>query len=331
MNVGDLALGYTVESVAQAVSRKPALQVLGGGFLGLHKWPQSDCVVVAGGAVGREDIIQTLRDKCADQPRALAIEGISFWSVDSLSDSSLAFLNSVKSITCRNSRDAQRLRHLGVRKAQHVQDNAFLLAGDDHIVESTELPLKRTLALNVVSQHMKRKGKSYVSSGYDRVSHNFGKAYKKTIRGITKAHLDRGWNVKHTPFTPDDEMYAKYIFNGLNVELQSFSPDPMKVIKSISSSYKMIGSRFHAHVFSFICDTPFLSLSYAPKCRLLWQDLGLSRETQATQAEIATTPTDVADRFSNLAGSRLSRTRLQSIASRRSESLRQTIRAILFA
>jgi hypothetical protein len=304
-NVGDMALSESVASVLEERGARTGMQLLGDGYLGLSRWPLGEGkAMVAGGALGREKRIRPLVGRFCEQPGRVALVGMSFWSLDDLSQDSFGFLRRVGYISCRNRRDVEELKNEGIPDAKFAYDNAFAFP-----ILKTEAEPKR-LGMNVVSRHMVREGRDYIPSE-DRP--NFGPNYIQAMRRVAQSYLNRGWRVVHIPFTKEDELYAEVVFDGVDVEEKRYDYNVERVYKGVSRCARFVGTRYHAHVFSLLAQVPLLSFSYATKCTLLKEDLDMPDPAQATREEVANHGIDVAERFSNRDGFTLDDQRLREI------------------
>lgn len=203
--------------------------------------------------------------------------GMSLWSSPQFSPETLRFLRSLSFLSCRNRRDVRRLEKMGV-KAHFAHDNAFAL--DVEVVRGKP----QTLGVNVVPRHMKYDGSRYVPIGSDKEK-KFGPSYSNLVRAIASRYLDNGWTLVHIPFTPHDARYAKQVFAGLDVTHRGYTPGVRRTYQATAACSRVVATRYHAHIFALKSRTPVYSLSYAPKCRLLWQDLQLPSKHQITQEE----------------------------------------------
>jgi hypothetical protein len=306
-NVGDMALSESVASILEERGARTGMQLLGDGRLGLSRWPLGEGkAMVAGGALGREKRIRPLVDRFREQPGQVALIGMSFWSLDELSQDSLDFLRRVGYISCRNRRDVEELKNEGISDAKFAYDSAFSFP-----LRETEAQPKR-LGMNVVSRHMVREGREYIPSE-DRP--NFGPNYIRAMRRVAQSHLDRGWRVVHIPFTKEDELYAEVVFDGVDVEEKRYDYNVERVYEGVSRCARFVGTRYHAHVFSLLAQVPFLSFSYATKCTLLKEDLSMPETAQATREEVVSDSEEVAERFLTQDGFTLDDRSLQEIRS----------------
>lgn len=97
--------------------------------------------------------------------------------------------------------------------------------------------------------------------------------YIKFMRSLVKQAIDRGYRVWHHPFALQDELFARSIFQGLNIKHQKYTPDLNKNIERFAEYSRMIASRLHAHIFAMMREIPIISFAYSHKCVSLFEDL----------------------------------------------------------
>ncbi|PEN06505.1 hypothetical protein CRI93_09490 [Longimonas halophila] len=321
-NVGDMALSEGVASVLEKEDVSSGTQLIGEGMVGLSKWPIGQGkAIVAGGALGRETPLRSLVEKYGNDPHQVAIVGISFWSNHGLSKASVDFLRSVKFLSCRNYRDVDTLTEMGIKGAKFAYDNAFALPVKEYVRD------KRRLGVNVVSRHMAWDGHGYIPANNKEVERPFGPAYTRSLQNIASTHLERGWDVVHIPFTNEDERFASWVFKDIPVELHTYDPRVEPTYRAVAKCSRFIGTRYHAHIFALKAQVPLLSFSYASKCTLLKQNLGIPDSMQATHLEVSQNGDNVVRRFLNETGFVLPDDQLTRIES----SVRNNIRTALHA
>lgn len=304
-NTGDMALAKSVVSVLKSHGFHTGMQCFGKGPLGLQRWPKgSGRAIIAGGAIGREKLVRSLAERFQNDPERVALVGVSFWSLNDLSKVSVEFLRRVGYISCRNRQDSNRLENVGIGGVHFAFDNAFLLP------KASETHASRQLGVNVVSRHMRRDGDRYIPT---QDNPSFGPAYIRVMRAIIESYLQKGWHVKHVPFTKDDERFASYVFAGLDVSHRSYTHRVKPVYSAVATCSRFIGTRYHAHIFALTSRVPLLSFSYAKKCSCLQEDLNIPARMQATRREVMEQEQEISDRFSSERGFILDEERLAKI------------------
>jgi len=322
-NVGDMALSESVASVLREEEVSSGMQLLGEGTLGLARWPRGEGkAIVAGGALGREARMRPLVAKYQDNPHQVAIVGISLWSTDDLSKASINFLQSVGFLSCRNHQDVDALVEMGIGEAEFAYDNAFALP-----VETYAKNEKR-LGINAVSRDMTWNGDEYIPVNGDAVTESFGPAYVRSLQQIARTQLERGWNVVHVPFTKEDDRFASWVFKDMPVELRTYDYRVEPTYREVAQCSRFVGTRYHAHIFALKARVPLLSFSYASKCTLLKQNLGIPDSMQATRLEIAQDENDVVEHFLDETGFVLPEDQLVRIENSVRDNIRTALRAI---
>lgn len=99
------------------------------------------------------------------------------------------------------------------------------------------------------------------------------KKYVEIMRLLVKQALSRGYKVWHHPFTPADYLFASSIFDGLDVEHHTYSPDVKTNIRRFEKYSKMIATRLHSHIFAIMSEIPLISFAYSRKCYSLFEDI----------------------------------------------------------
>lgn len=301
-NVGDMSLSRAVQSTLLKSGVRAGIQSLGGGVFGLATFPKRKAIV-AGGTIGREAHMRRLAERYGDNPDQLAITGIAMWSIDKLSEESIKLLKSVSFISCRNRNDVNKLRDIGVTRVQFAFDNTFALSTKSYSKH------EKRLGINTVSRGMKWNGKEYIPS----MGKQFGEKYTQSLRCIVNDYSKRGWEITHVPFTKDDERFASWVFQKLPVDLCPYDFRVPPTYRNVAQCSRFIGTRYHSHIFALKAQVPLLSLSYAPKCRLLKQDLDIPDKLQATREEVIHSEKQVVKRFLNEKGFVLSNERLSDL------------------
>lgn len=317
-NVGDMALSHSVQHVLGEHAVHGGMQMIGGGRLGLSKWPFGHKAIVAGGALGREKVLRTVVQKYLTDPQDVAMVGMAFWSFDDLSEETLRFLRDAAFLSCRNRRDVEELSNRGI-EAEFAYDNAFSLPQNDGERED------RTLGVNVVPRHMKRQDGKYVPS---EANPRFGRSYARVLRDIVADYLAKGWDVIHVPFTTQDEDLSRQVFRGMDVHCRGYTFDVEETSRAVSACSRFIGTRYHAHVFALKSMVPFYSVSYARKCRHLREELGIPAHLQATRKDIVEQPGAIVDRFTSRDGFVLSERKLSSVKKSARSSIEEAAHSV---
>lgn len=97
---------------------------------------------------------------------------------------------------------------------------------------------------------------------------HYDDSFIQTMIGFIEYLIKGGFNVTLIPFqVGNDDLLLMDIYNKINLPGLSYfdSTEYDDMIKEISSSELFISMRLHGLIFSSICDTPFIGLSYDPK------------------------------------------------------------------
>lgn len=317
-NVGDMALSGAVRDRLKTYSVRSGLCSIGGGPIGLLQWPTGDKAILAGGAVGREKLLRRVVRKYSGVPQSVAMTGMSFWDIDSLSQQTQHFLRSVSYLSCRNRQDVQELAEKGIQ-ANFAFDNAFSLP------TPSAARGKKLLGVNVVARHMAKKNGNYVSLDDNPF---FGPSYIKLMRRTVTRYLSMGWKIRHVPFTSDDALFSEYVFRDLDVNRMHYSPDYEKAARRVAECNRFVATRYHAHVFAIKSGTPLYSISYAPKCRLLRRDLNIPSELQVLRSNLVGRADFFADSFTSNNGFVLPESDRRSVETSAQKSIDNAIEAL---
>lgn len=226
-------------------------------------------VVLGGGAVASPFYLDTLPD-C---PRyALGIDLAYESEVDLLAKANF------QAVFVRNKSDLPALRSKLQCPVAAFPDLAFMIqpTGRDILSRYKRYPKKKTAGVLVTD---------YVNPAIDRPVTDFGtKAFNFKLNLAHK--LDQlgkaGWEVMLIPCSTggygDDRR--------INLDLAAFmEKHPTNIMKTLSPQDTIdliaqldltVCQRFHAHIFSIIAGTPFISIEYTRKVRMLLEENGLA-------------------------------------------------------
>lgn len=278
-NVGDTALKESVVSVAEEMNLNYGVQYAGFRKLGFTYYPRVRGMLVGGGAIGQNGLIEFLAKRYASNPEQVVFHGVDFAPPHRLSMGSKTFLAQVGKISCRSTVQADRLANALSRSVSYAPDNAFCHPA---LVEIDSVSRQdRTLGINVVPF-----SKVGILPGAEEKKDRVANAYREIVRQATSACIDEGIAVTHFPFTPADEQFAADIFADLKVTLKPFQNSPTHRIRQIAQMERFIATRLHSHIFAILAQTPFLSISYAGKCKLLQEDLSIPVDSRIRKTDL---------------------------------------------
>jgi polysaccharide pyruvyl transferase WcaK-like protein len=289
-NIGDTALKESVVSIAEACGVTYGVQYAGFRTLGFTYYPRCESLLVGGGAIGQNDLIEFLATRYAANPGKVVFHGVDFAPPERLSNESQAFLRRVGKISCRSTVQADRLADALGRPVSYAPDNAFCHPAAK---EAGTVPTREdTFGINVVPF-----SKVGILPGAGGKKSRAAEAYRSAIREAVITLTRDGVSVTHLPFTPADEQFAADLFQDLDVTLKSFRNNPAHRIRQIAGMERFVATRLHAHIFAILARTPFLSISYAGKCRLLQADLSIPPDSRIRKEELIDQPERCTDRI----------------------------------
>ena len=148
-----------------------------------------------------------------------------------------------------------------------------------------------------------------LAARYLKIPIDYIDATKAIITNLKK----QGYKVVNVAFTLEDYLVAKNIYKGFVDEFLPFKQDPMFLIEQIVDFDFFIATRFHAHIFSLIANTPLYSLAYAPKCEMLYDDFTLDKTQQFSTVKWVGNKDELIESFSKPGGVTMSRQDLDII------------------
>lgn len=294
-NIGDNSLGLSVSEIAKTKYKKVELQ----NFYGINYWPVTEKAICSGGATGVRENLINLTQRYQSTPEKVALVGMDFASdIADYPDKVLEFLSKVKFISCRSKKQASSISDILSRDAIFHFDNAFSWSSLRHKANNLEYPSKKRLGFNTLNFFMTwSRGNGFFTgsplaswyrkqdsqlSGY---IETLGLQYVKFINKVLDIYFERGWEIFHIPFTPEDDLFARTFF-GKKIKYKSFSPDPKKAFYSISKCNLFLSTRYHSMVFALCSQVPCIPFLYAVKCRDLIDDLGENASCSIDRMEI---------------------------------------------
>lgn len=106
---------------------------------------------------------------------------------------------------------------------------------------------------------------------------SYNRSFIETIERLIEELIEADFEVTLVSFqSGNDDLILKDLYNKINShKLNYFESEKYdKIIREISSAELFIGMRLHGLIFSSICNTPFIGLSYDPKVSSLCSNLG---------------------------------------------------------
>lgn len=293
-NVGDFALGQTLLGIANSFARAaldsprgvrlltpPRALVLGGGGVVTTR-PNSPVAAFAKYAARRA------------APPALSVVGVSCTlGGEALPADVVRVLKSARWLSARSRSSADAMAKVAEREVVVQPDIAFAFRRT-----FGKFPLPRRLpkrfVFNVSPFLHGQEGKKFVArrqpspwfkrdlpdqaQWYERI----GPQYATLMRELAGDLARDGWQLAAVPLAPEDDLFARALFQGVPVHCEPYSPDPRVALERFASAERALATRFHAHVFCMLTQTPFGSIAYSPKCSDLLQDLAMNQQAQVS-------------------------------------------------
>jgi polysaccharide pyruvyl transferase WcaK-like protein len=228
--------------------------------------PEADLVILGGGAVISPYYLQTMPK---NSPKYILGASIEYESeMDLLSP------HNFQSIMIRNSSDVLKLKNKVTCPVKDIPDLAFLLNPGEHKINLGNKNKKLGVMVT-----------DYINPALNRSTDKFGKRSFNFIQNLAKElddFIKNGWDVILIPLSTDG--YGNDL--RINLDLMAFmqkqpiniteSLSPTEVISVIKDLDLAMCMKFHAHIFSIIAETPFVSIEFTRKVRLLLEENNLT-------------------------------------------------------
>lgn len=299
-NLGDIALGSSIKEILKQKNITSELQTI----YNLKYWLERNYVIVGGGAVGYENSLFEIINRYHLNYKKVAFIGVDFNS-NNYSEQSIEMLKKVSFISTRSKSQAENLKQLSGRSIVYNQpDLAFSFQRDlfEKVRNKTEKNTKK-LFVNVLPLYaMFNKGLISPLNQYKderpEIFENFLKIqqnYKSLILNYITEAIKNGIEVFSWSFTPMDESYAKFLFNGLKVKHIPYNPNPYAIVGTINPNDEVITTRLHATIFALRSGANVLPIAYARKNEELLKEMGFLSNEYLTVTDLINT-----DCFPNL-------------------------------
>jgi hypothetical protein len=280
-NLGDMALGYAVQRRVIESGLSCGLQTI----YNLERWPKAKVAIVGGGAVGYDDNLHRLKERYGRFPDRVAILGVDFNDPAAVLVHA-EFLNQVAVITCRSSKQAAELNAiLGRKDVGWHPDLCFSIYNHNAKAETEKGEPSQVLGMNCTPLFMKQSGGQFVpgSSFLAEMQREepqllpymerLGALYSNLVRAVcSKANQD-GIRIKHIPFAPLDDVFARTILKDFAVEFMPYTSNLASVLSQVGLCGRFFTTRFHSLVFSILKHCEITPFCYASKCDRLLADL----------------------------------------------------------
>lgn len=279
-NTGDWAMGTAIR--AAATSQNIHARTLA--MRDCERLKSARNVIIGGGAVATPEALKRVAEIWSSNPFRVALVGVDFSAnMAEFSPQIQKMCQAATSIGLRHKSQLQRVRDWSKNDQTYVHaDVAFSLELPD-----LNAPKSRTLTMNVlplfrVHAAGRFQAGSALSAMYQRNKSKFhdkiehiAAAYVGFVRRIANAYSDKGYQIVHIPFAPEDDAFARAILPK-RTRFVPFSLSFARCEQEIASSELFVPTRFHAVVAGIRTRTPILPIAYAGKVEGLLTDFGVT-------------------------------------------------------
>jgi polysaccharide pyruvyl transferase WcaK-like protein len=295
VNLGDMALGYSVKDILNSKGIKSGLQTIY--TLNKYPWPKTEYAIIGGGAIGYKDSLIRVADRFDTSLNKLALLGVDY--NDTNYEQSHEIMNLLKSsawLSCRNEKQSYIMQKLTDREdIMYHPDLVFSYKKEYCKQQRTIKNKKKILLINVVPLYGHIEGDSLIPNdqykeerpelyiGYNEMVKN----YIDGVRALIIDALANGYKVESIPFTPGDASMARLIAKGLNVKHNNYSDNPYSVLKKMASAEKVFATRYHATIFGIKLGAQIMPMAYAKKNEILFEEFGFSKDKYISASDLA--------------------------------------------
>jgi polysaccharide pyruvyl transferase WcaK-like protein len=295
VNLGDMALGYSVKEIANKKGIKSGLQTIY--TLNSYPWAKANFAIIGGGAIGYKESLLKVSNRFNTNLKNLALLGVDY--NDSNYEQSAEIMNLLKNsswLSCRNEKQSIKMQKLtGREDITYHPDLVFSYKKEYCKKQRESNPKKKILLINVVPLYGSIEGESLIPNIQYKEerpelyeSYNLMiKNYIEGVRLIIKDALANGYEVESIPFTPGDATMARIIAKGLKIKHNNYSDNPFKVLKKMASAEKVFATRYHATIFGIKLGAKVMPMAYAKKNEILLEELGFSTEQFISSTNLA--------------------------------------------
>ena len=292
VNLGDMALGYSVIEILKSKGIKGGLQTIY--TLDKYPWPLSQYAIIGGGAIGYKDSLIKVVNRYKGNFNKVALLGVDY-NESNYEDNYKSLMKEAAWISCRNKNQALFIENLIDRKniLSHP-DLAFSYRKEFCKLLRNKKKEKKVL-INVVplygnlidgkliSSDNYKKERPELYENYNMMVDN----YISGVREIISNAIMEGYRVESIPFTPGDESMAKFIMKDLKVKHNKYSDNPKAMLSKMGNAEKVFATRYHATIFAFKVGAKVIPMAYAKKNEFLLTELGFSRKDFISSTDLA--------------------------------------------
>jgi len=281
-NLGDIALGCSLKEILEEQNIPSELQTI----YNLKYWIEREYIIVGGGAIGYENTLKEINNKIKKKFEKIAFLGVDFNS-DLYSDESIELINKAAFVSTRSKSQAERLKEITGRKIIYSQpDLAFSFQRNQfEKVRQNTISQTKKLFVNVLPLYALFNNDiltplNVYKTERPEIFENFSAIHQNykilVINAVNKA-IQNGVQVFSWSFTPMDEAYAKFLFNGINVNHLKYNPNPYNLAGMITTNDEVITTRLHATIFALRSGATINPIAYAHKNEELLKEMGFSK------------------------------------------------------
>ena len=292
-NLGDMALGFAVQSIASKLNINSVLQTI----YNLDKlpYPKIEYAIIGGGACGYTDSMKKVAARYKNDYSKVAILGVDFNEKEYKDEDVLNLLKYASWISCRNNIQKQILTQITNRKDILVHPDIAFSLYKDACKEYRYKKKDKTMLINLVPLYSKiENGEVFPVDNYREERPELYENYKqmidsyiKGVRIVVEDALKKGYTVESLPFTPDDASFTRMALKGLPVKYNSYSSIPKDIIKKMSKADTILATRYHATIFAMKLGANIIPLAYARKNEYLLNELGVDRNAYLTTEDLS--------------------------------------------
>ena len=295
VNLGDMALGYSVKEILNKKGIKSGLQTIY--TLNNYPWAKSKFAIIGGGAIGYKQSLIKVTNRFNSNWNNIALLGVDY--NDSNYEQSVEIMELLKKsswLSCRNEKQSIQMQKLTGREDIIYHPDLVFSYKKEFCKKQREInSKKKTLLINVVPLYGTIEGECLIPNiqykeerpelyeSYNEMIKN----YIEGVRLIIKDALANGYKVESMPFTPGDADMARIIGKGLKMKHNNYSDNPFKILKKMASAEKIFATRYHATIFGIKLGTQIIPMAYAKKNELLLEEFGFITEQFITSKDLA--------------------------------------------
>jgi hypothetical protein len=294
VNLGDMALGISVNEVLKKKKIKSGLQTIYN--LDRFPWPLTKYAIIGGGAVGYIDSLKKVAHRYQDNNSKVCLLGVDYNDIKYEENEKIfELLKQAKAVSCRSRRQAEKMSNIIGRKDISFHPDLTFSYQQELCCLARKKQKQKLLLVNIVPLYgtiqnkillrneTYKKERPELYKGYDTMV----EGYKRGIRTQVQQALQNGYEVETIPFTPADYEMAKLVLKGIRVKHNLYSDNPQKMLQKMAKTEKVIATRYHATIFAMKVGAKVLPIAYARKNEHLLEDFGKEKHEYITTTDLA--------------------------------------------